>query len=105
MSLGKTLTLLASALIATSLGACEHSSGPAAVDPRGPSFRITLPAEPTDVEVCLKHSFPEIPDRALSKADVVRIIGEAKVLDRVKSSCGMRAVDWIRDVRKELGRN
>lgn len=70
----------------------------------GLGYRVTLPAPPEGVEECLRRTFPEIPDRALSKADVVRIIGEAKVLDRSKTACGERAVTWIQDVRRDLGK-
>ncbi len=65
---------------------------------------MTLPAAPADVGPCLQRAFPEIPDRALTRADVVRIIGTAKVLDRAKSACGARAVAWIDAVRRELAR-
>lgn len=80
------------------LGACEHSSG------AGPSVRVTLPAAPDGVAECLRQAFPEIPDRALTKRDVVRIIGEAKALDRAKTACGARAVFWIDSVRRDLAR-
>ena len=85
-------------LIARWLAACEHSSG------AGPSVRITLPQPPDGVAECLRRSFPEIPDRALTKRDVVRIIGEAKVLDRAKTACGARAVFWIDSVLRNLAR-
>lgn len=91
--------LLASVLITTSLGACVTSEGALT-----PSMRITLPAAPDDVSVCLRREFPEIPDRALTKADVVRIIGEAKVLDRTKTACGLRAVQWIESVSRTYSR-
>lgn len=94
--------MIASALIATSLGACVTSNVPAPLT--GTGIRVTLPSAPEGVEACLKRSFPEIPDRALTKGDVVRIIGEAKVLDRAKSACGQRAVDWIQDVRGTYAR-
>ncbi|GJD92947.1 hypothetical protein [Methylobacterium iners] len=80
------------------------SDGPAVVDPLAPSHRITLPAPPEGVAECLRQAFPEIPDRALTKGDVVRIIGAAKVLDRSKTACGARAVTWIEAVRRELAR-
>ncbi len=89
-------------MIATSLAACATSDGPAPV--AGLGYRVTLPEPPEGVEACLRRAFPEIPDRALSKADVVRIIGEAKVLDRSKTACGERAVTWIREVRRDLAK-
>lgn len=94
--------MIASALMATSLGACVTSNAPAPLT--GTSIRVTLPAAPDGVQGCLARAFPDIPDRALSKADVVRIIGEAKVLDRAKTACGQRAVDWINAVRRDYAR-
>ncbi|WP_156375841.1 hypothetical protein [Methylobacterium sp. Leaf125] len=93
-----TRSAIAAALLATTLGACEHSSG------AGPDVRVTLPPAPDGVAVCLRQAFPEIPDRALTKRDVVRIIGEARALDRAKSACGERAVFWIDSVRRDLAR-
>ncbi|MCP1540044.1 hypothetical protein [Methylorubrum extorquens] len=90
--------------MATTLAACVTSNGPAAVDPFGPTFRVTLPAAPEGVAECLHRAFPEIPDRALTRADVKRIIGEAKILDRAKTQCGDRAVSWIEDVRANFAR-
>lgn len=89
---------IAAALLATTLAACATSDGPAPVSQLAPSIQITLPKAPADVDACLRRAFPEIPDRALTKTDVVRIIGEAKILDRAKSACGLRAVAWIDDV-------
>jgi hypothetical protein len=83
------------------------SNGPAAVDPlvsAKDAYRVTLPAPPEGVEACLRKAFPEIPDRALTQDDVVRIIGQAKVQDRAKTACGLRALDWIRRVRTDLAR-
>ncbi|MEE7459664.1 hypothetical protein MPAR168_22295 [Methylorubrum populi] len=75
------------------------------VDPRlGTDIRVTLPMPPDDVGSCLRRSFLEIPDRALSRTDVVRIIGQAKTLDRAKSACGERVVHWIEDVRATFAR-
>ncbi|MGU3387310.1 hypothetical protein ACLBYG_22560 [Methylobacterium sp. D53M] len=65
---------------------------------------MTLPEPPADVATCLKRSFPEIPDRDLTTADVVRIIGRAKVLDRAKTACGLRALAWIDAVRRDFAK-
>ena len=65
---------------------------------------MTLPVPPADVAACLRRSFPEIPDRALTTGDVVRLIGRAKVLDRAKTACGLRALAWIEAVRRDLAR-
>lgn len=90
---------MASLFLAISLGACVTSNGPT-----GGGVRVTLPPAPEGVEECLRANFPEIPDRALTRADVVRIIGEAKLLDRSKTACGTRATAWIDNVRRDLAR-
>lgn len=94
---------LISLSLATSLAACAHSEPPPVLGTAAPDdIRVTLPASPQDVAPCLKRAFPDVPDRDLSTADVVRIIGQAKVLDRAKSRCGLRAVDWINAVRRDF---
>jgi hypothetical protein len=65
---------------------------------------VTLPAPPNGVEACLRKSFPEIPDRSLTTGDVVRIIGRAKILDRAKAACGLRALAWIEAVRRDFAK-
>ena len=65
---------------------------------------MTLPPAPEGVAPCLQRAFPDIPDRVLTKADIVRIVGQAKVLDRAKTACGMRAVAWIEQVRRTYAR-
>lgn len=75
------------------------------VDPSAPTeIRVTLPEPPAGVATCLKTSFPDIPDRDLTTADVVRIIGRAKLLDREKTRCGQRALSWIAAVRRDLAK-
>jgi hypothetical protein len=96
--------LAVSACLAISAAGCVHSDGPAAVDPRAPDFRVTLPAPPEGVEACLRKAFPEIADRAQTQAEVVRIIGQAKVNDRAKTACGLRALAWITAVRRDFAR-
>lgn len=85
-------------LIAVSLGACVTSNQPV------PLTTITLPEAPANLEKCFRKAFPDIPDRDLNKRDVVRIIGGAKVLDRVKTACGKQAVRWIEDVHEAYGK-
>ncbi|WP_158509766.1 hypothetical protein [Methylobacterium sp. AMS5] len=65
---------------------------------------MTLPQPPEGVEACLRKEFPEIPEKALTKADVMRITAEAVVLDRAKTQCGLRAVEWISRVRRDFAR-
>lgn len=66
------------------------------------AYRVTLPEAPDGIEPCLREAFPEIPDRPLSRADVVGIIARAKVLDRNKTACGERALAWIVAVRRDF---
>lgn len=90
----------------TTLGACAPSGTPP-VDPSlgaAVAYRVTLPPPPDGVEACLRQAFPEIPDRPLTRADMVRITGAAIVLDRAKTACGLRAAAWITAVRRDLAR-
>lgn len=92
-------------LIALSLGACAHSDSVPALDVAAPAdIRVTLPEPPAGVAACLKASFPDIPDRDLTTADVVRIIARAKTLDREKTRCGQRALAWITAVRRDFAK-
>lgn len=104
MTCARIRTLAALACLATSLAACAHSDGAPAVDPLAPGIRVTLPQAPEGIAPCLQRAFPEIPDRALSRADIVRIVGQAKVLDRAKTACGLRALDWIEAVRADFAK-
>lgn len=97
-------TAIACACLGTCLAGCVTSDGPAAFDPRAPGIRVTLPDAPSDVGSCLRQAFPDIPDRSLTRADIIRIIGAAKVLDRAKTACGARAVAYIDAVRRDLAR-
>ena len=65
---------------------------------------MTLPAPPDGVAACLKPSFPMIPDRDLTTADVVRIIGKAKIQDRAKTACGRQALAWIEAVQRDYAK-
>ena len=95
---------MACACLAPSLAACVTSDGPPPIDPSVASIAVTLPPSPLEVGPCLRQAFPEIPDRALTRADVVRIIGAAKVLDRAKSACGARAGAWMEAVRRDFAK-
>lgn len=66
--------------------------------------RPAIPAPPADLAACFARAFPEIPDRAFGRAEAVRIIANAKLLDRAKTACGERALAWIAQVRAEYGR-
>ena len=65
---------------------------------------MTLPTPPAGVAACLKPSFPAIPDRDLTTADVVQIIGKAKIQDRAKTACGRRALAWIEAVQRDFAK-
>ncbi|MCJ2068670.1 hypothetical protein MKK75_07620 [Methylobacterium sp. J-030] len=97
---------MALACLAIGLGGCASSSiEPPAIDPAAPAdIRVTLPAPPDGVEACVRASFPDIPDRSLTRADVVRIIGRAKVLDRQKRRCSERAQAWIDAVQRDFAK-
>lgn len=85
-------------LIGLALGACQ---------PRE-SLDLTalpaIPAPPADLAACFAKTFPEIPGAAFGRAKAVRIIADAKLLDRAKTACGERALAWIAQVRAEYGR-
>ena len=97
---------MALACLATGLGGCAHSEADLpAIDPVAPTdIRVTLPAPPEGIEACVRASFPDIPDRSLTRGDVVRIIGRAKMLDRQKARCGARAQAWIDAVRRDFAK-
>lgn len=82
-------------MIAASLGACVHSET---------GSKIYLPATPQHLSACFKKAFPDIPDRDLTKQDIVQIIGRAKVLNRVKTACGEQALHWIESVQSSYGK-
>ena len=97
---------MASACLGFGLSACAGSRDLApAIDPAAPAdIRVTLPAPPEGIEACVRASFPDIPDRSLTRADVVRIIARAKVLDREKARCSDRALAWIAAVRRDFAK-
>lgn len=67
--------------------------------------QIIFPAVPADLKSCFVKSFPDIPDADLTPSMTFNIIADAKLLDRVKTECGMRAVAWIDSVQKLYGVN
>ena len=97
---------MASACLGFGLSACASFRAELpAIDPAAPAdIRVTLPAPPEGAAACLRETFPEIPDRSLTRDDVVRIIGRAKVLDRAKAACGERALTWIAAVRRDFAK-
>ncbi|UYW28242.1 hypothetical protein OKC48_06900 [Methylorubrum extorquens] len=84
--------------VAVLLGGCPDR---AALDL---TVRPALPPIPADLEACLHRSFPEIPARAFGRREAVRIIADAKLLDRAKSACGDRALEWMKGVSAAFGR-
>jgi hypothetical protein len=69
------------------------------------STRPTLPPVPADLGACLRKAFPEIPATAFGRATAVRLIADAKLLDRAKTACGERLLAWASDVKREFGRH
>lgn len=65
---------------------------------------MTLPPPPPGVEACLRRTFPEVPDRDLTTREVTRMLGDAIVLDKAKTACGLLAVQWIARVRQDFAR-
>lgn len=86
-------------LIGLALGACAKTPAPDL------TTRPALPPVPADLAACFARAFPEIPDAAFGRAAAVRIIANAKLLDRAKTACGTRALAWIADVQREYGRH
>ena len=86
-------------LIGLTLGACTPTTAPDV------STRPALPPVPADLAACFARAFPEIPDAAFGRVAAVRIIANAKLLDRAKTACGQRALAWIGDVQAEYGRH
>ena len=86
-------------LIGLALAGCMPKAAPDV------STRPALPPVPADLAACFARTFPEIPDAAFGSAAAVRIIANAKLLDRAKTACGGRALAWIADVHAEYGRH
>jgi len=91
------LKIVTAAALAVTLAACSTTVRDT------PSPQVALPEVPADLRPCFEAAFPTIPDRDLSRADVKRIIGGAKLLDRSKTACGRRALSWMESVSREYG--
>ncbi|WP_375462972.1 hypothetical protein [uncultured Methylobacterium sp.] len=85
-------------LVGVMLGGCPDR---AALDI---AVRPTLPPIPADLEGCLHREFPEIPASGFGRRQAVQIIADAKLLDRAKTACGDRALNWMKDVSASFGR-
>lgn len=85
-------------LIGLALGACHPRES------LDLTARPDIPPVPADLAACFARSFPEIPDRAFGRAEAVRLLADAKLLDRAKTACGERALTWIAGVRAAYGR-
>ncbi len=90
--------ILAVAVLCIGLGGCPRDKPDLAALP-------AIPELPVDLATCFARTFPEIPDRAFGRAEAVRIIANAKLLDRAKTACGERALTWIAGVRAAYGRH
>ncbi|MGE8128505.1 hypothetical protein ACQKQD_16140 [Methylobacterium sp. NPDC080182] len=91
------------AAVAMALAACL-ALGSCARGVPDVTVRPVLPPVPADLEACLHREFPEIPERAFGRRDAVRIIADAKLLDRAKPACGDRALHWMKAVVAAFGR-
>ncbi|WP_342163144.1 hypothetical protein [Methylobacterium sp. SD21] len=94
----RVLILAAVAGLAVALGGCPDK---ASLDLSG---RAALPPVPADLAPCIHQAFPEIPATAFGRRDAVRIIASAKLVDRAKTACGDRALEWMNAVTAEFGR-
>jgi hypothetical protein len=94
----RVLILAAVAGMAIALGGCPDR---AALDLSG---RTALPPVPADLEACIHGTFPEIPARAFGRREAVGIIADGKLLDRAKTACGERALEWMNGVSAAFGR-
>ncbi|BCM83729.1 hypothetical protein [Methylobacterium indicum] len=89
---------LSIAVLGIALGGCPREAPDLAALP-------AIPQPPADLAACFARTFPEILDRAFGRAEAVRIIANAKHLDRAKTACGERALTWIDGVRAAYGRH
>lgn len=85
--------MLALVLIAMPLAACDQS-----VNALPPSTQ--LPPMPADLRACLERSGVDIPDRALTVAEVERLWKQDRLRIVVMRNCGRRVIAWYDDLRK-----
>ncbi len=89
-----TLKFLAvSALLLTTLTACEPSGTDAA-----------LPPIPADVRVCFASVVPAPRPGAMTAAEIARLIADLRRSDLAKTQCGRRLIGFYDTVAAELKR-
>lgn len=84
------------ALVSTSmlLAACgKHAS----LEPP----KANLPGVPADIRACFQGGAPEIPERALTVADVERLLKQDGVRIAVLQRCGKRFLAWYDTLKAE----
>lgn len=82
---------MACVLMLPLLAACETSSN---------SVKGTLPAPPSDIQLCFRQSGVVIPDRALTIYDVESLWKQDRIRIAVLNRCGNRLLSWYDDLRR-----
>lgn len=52
----------------------------------------------------MRRTFPKVPDRDLTTREVTLMLGDAILLDKAKTACGLLAARWIDRVRQDFAR-
>jgi len=85
--------MLTCALMLTGLAACE-TSGRA----QAPLNIRTLPPVPADIQACFR-GVVDIPNRALTVAEVERLWSQDRLRSAAQRQCGQRLIDWHEEIR------
>lgn len=68
---------------------------------RGEPLKASLPSAPGDIRACFRGGAPEIPERALTVADVERLLKQDGVRIAVLQRCGKRFLAWYDQLKAE----
>lgn len=79
------------ALAAVLLAGCTATTMP----------RAQLPVVPADIQTCFRHGAVDVPQRALSVAEVEALWKKDRVRIVVMQTCGERFLAWYSDLQKE----
>lgn len=63
--------------------------------------RAQLPVVPADIQTCFRHGAVDVPQRALSVAEVEALWKKDRVRIVVMQTCGDRFLAWYSDLQKE----
>lgn len=63
--------------------------------------RAQLPVVPADIQTCFRHGAADVPQRALSVAEVEALWKKDRVRIVVIQTCGERFLAWYSDLQKE----